>query len=163
MKCRFTYVVIATAVLVVCPFISGCLTGCEPDAKQIKEIMKSPPQQRPEVFAKMSPSKQLEIYFYGQHYEPPYDFHFYLAPNWKSLLPTVKERLISEPDEKKVADMLALLEVISVTQCSLAKRADVLDAASEAVAKLRIAIYIGRAKQALVTITHPSKPLPPCE
>lgn len=146
-----------------CSFLSGCLTGCGPEGRQVKAIMDMTSQRRQEAFAKMTPEKQLEIYFYGQKYEPPLNFHFYIAGNWRSLLPIVKEHLASESDEKKLADLIALLSAISTTQCSLLDRKDVLDLASKVVAKLREDPYKGWATESLNMITHPIKQLPPCQ
>jgi hypothetical protein len=160
MKRTYTLVVAFASLLTGCAWLSGCLTGCGPKGQQIKAIMSMTSRERQETFAKMPPEKQLELYFYGQHYEPPLNLHHYLAPTWKSLLPLVKQRLTSESDEKKVADMLALLEMVSVTQCSLVNRKDVLEIASGAAAKLRIDVYKGSARQSLNNLTHPAKQLP---
>lgn len=160
---RASSIMLILTLLGVCLSLLGCLTGCGPEARQVKEIMEMTPQQRQEAFAKMTPERQLEIYSYGQKYEPPLNFHFYIAGNWRSLLPVVKKRLTSESDEKKLADIVALLSAISITQCSLADRKDVLDLASQAVARLRKDPYREWAAENLYRVIHPAKQLPPCQ
>src|SRR6266850_3665832 len=125
--------------------------------------MRMSTQERLTALAKLTPDKQLEMYFYGQRYEPPANFQFYIAPNWRSLLPVVKQRFASESSEKKLANMVALLTAISITQCSLVERRDLLELASRVVAKMQDHPYKEWAAGDLNTVTHPTKQLPPCQ
>ena len=162
MKFASRMISILLALLSVCALLSGCFTGCGPHGREINEIMKLPSHKRPEALSRMPPERQLALFFYGQKYEPPLNLQYYIAANWRSLLPVVKQHLAAESDDKRLADMVALLRAISVTQCSLEERKDVLDLASQAVGKLRNNTYRQNAIESLSMVTHPTKPLPPC-
>ena len=150
------------ALAAACSLLSGCLTGCGPDAKQARAMRQITPQQRREAVASMPPEKQLDVYLIAAGGEPGHNFSYDLASNWKSVLPALKQRLASQPGEAERVQLLWLLAAISENYCSLAERKDVLDAASRVVASMG-ASNKQYAEEPLRRVIHPTKQLPPCQ
>jgi hypothetical protein len=142
----------------------GCL-GCwnpNPNAKRAREIIRMPSEQRRQVLASLPPGMQVDIYIYAStNFEPPF-LLYEVAPNWKLILPVVKERLSTGTDDLTNFQLLWLLVAISESYCSLTERQDVLNAASQAVA--RMGPYKAAAQEPLRRLNHtPANHLPTCE
>lgn len=149
------------ATIFACLAITACSGLMDSDVRQAKAIMKLPEEQRPQAFAKMAPNKQLDVYLAGAtKIEPPTMLQGYLAANWKSILPVVKERLASESDGR-LAQLTPVLVAISDSYCSLANRVDVLSAVSQAIPRMA-EYYQVAAEEDLKNISQPAKRLPPC-
>jgi hypothetical protein len=120
-------------------------------------------QQRREAFAGLPPNKQLDVYLYAAtKVEPGLIFSDDVASNWKSVLPVLKDRLVSEPSEANRLQLMWLLAAISDNYCSLVERKDVLTVAAQTVAGMGEPRK-GSAAEPLRKITHPAKQLPPCQ
>jgi len=132
------------------------------DGKQARAIFRMSEEQRKQSFAELSPNKQVDVYIAGAtRFEPPIPFQGYLAANWKSVLPVVKERLASESDGR-LATLMPILVVISQNYCSLADREDVLSEVSKAIPRMGDH-FRASTEEDLREITHPIKKLPPCQ
>jgi hypothetical protein len=132
------------------------------DAKQALEIMRMPEDQRQQAFAKLSPNKQVDVYLAGRmRVEPPLLSQFYLASNWRSVLPVVKDRLTTESDGR-LASLMPVLVAISNNYCSFAERKDVTSLVSQAIPRMG-RLYQESAEEDLKKISRPNKELPPCQ
>jgi hypothetical protein len=110
----------------------------------------------------MSPKKQLDVYMAAaMKLEPPIPYQGYLAANWRTVLPVVKERLASESDGR-LAALMPILVIISGNFCSLAERNDVLSLISQAIPRVG-ELYRASVEEDLRKIAHPTKQLTPCE
>jgi hypothetical protein len=165
MRSRCTLMLSLLTLVLMCLFLTGCLTGCGPDARTARAVMQMNPQQRREAFAAMPPNKQLDVFLYAAlKFEPGKIFLDDVAVNWRSVLPFVKDRLASSAtsDAERI-QLLWLLAAITDRYCSLGERQDVLTAASQSVAKMddRHKAY---AREPLTMILHSnrSKGLSPC-
>lgn len=152
--------------LVVCLCLTGCLTECGPDAREVRALTRMNPSQRRAVFASMSPNRQLDIFLYAAlKMEPGRAFLDDVAVNWRTVLPIIKARLVSNSTrDAERTELLWLLATIADRYCSLAQRGDILTVASQAVAKMDPARK-PYAEEPLRLITHPNltKALPPCQ
>src|SRR5579872_2393136 len=149
-----------------CLLLNGCEVETKPSPevqKQGEKLMQMTTPERQKALAQMTPEEQLNVYLYGQRHEPPMNSDVLIAPNWKALLPVVKVRLVAEHDEPKIAYMIALLKVISNTQCSLAARKDLADVASKAMNRVDSSPYDRDIGGDFYSMLHPVKPLPACE
>ncbi len=166
MKRTCALILVLLTLLAACSLLSGCLTGCGPDAREARALAKMAPQQRRDAFASMPPGKQVDVYLYAAlKFEPGVMFSDEVANNWKSILPIVKERLASKSTgDGRRTQLLWLLATISQNYCSLENRKDVLAVAAEAVTTMDEANK-QYAVEPLRRITHPSinKQLQPCE
>lgn len=155
--------VVILVVLGPCSFLSGCrFTWVHPEVKQFEAIRRMNPQQRRDTFANMPPERQLDIYLAAAGEEPGYDFSLDVSRNWKSLLPTLRERLAKQKGETEQIHLLWLLASISENYCSLSERRDVLEVVSQVIAKMGES---GKnyAEEPLRRITHPKNRLMPCQ
>jgi len=139
--------------------ISGC---SNPDKEAAWEIIKMPTEQRGPALSRLAPEKQVDVFLYAYtQIEPPRILAGEVASNWKSTLPVVKNRLVSETNPPMLAGLMMILSAVSANYCALSEREDVLTAASQAVNKLG-APYRDLAEKQLKEIAHPEKQLPPC-
>jgi hypothetical protein len=158
MRCRLTSLSICLVVLVAS--ISWC---SNPDKEAAWEIIKTPQEQRGQALSKLSPEKQVDVFVYADtKIEPPVILAGEVASNWKSTLPVIKQRLVSETDGGTLAGMMMILSAVSAQYCSLSGREDVLSVASQAVDKID-APYRDLAKKQLREITHPQNQLSRCQ
>ena len=140
--------------------VSGCSWIVDSDVKQAQAIVKLPEWQRQDALAKMPPNKQMDVYLAGATADPPMVLQGYVAANWKTVLPAVKERLATESGGR-LAQLTPLLVTISDSYCSLADRVDVLTAVSQAIPRMA-EYYQVAAEEDLRKISTRAKRLPPC-
>lgn len=126
---------ILVCVSAMCCSLTGCLAGCDRNREEVAALVRMSSRQRQEAFRNMPPQKQLDLYLSAGHGEPGYNFASEIAGNWKDLFPRLKERLSSESDDSDRTQLL--LAIIGENYCSLYQRKDVIDAASEAIAKMQ--------------------------
>lgn len=144
-----------------CLAMSACSGLMDSNVRQAKAIMRMPEDQRQQAIDKMPPNEQLDVYLAGAtKIEPPIMLQSYLAANWKTVLPVVKERLASESGGR-LAQLTPVLVTISDSYCSLADRVDVLSAVSQAITRMA-EYYRVAAEEDLRNISQPAKRLPPC-
>jgi hypothetical protein len=142
--------------------IVACRGFPDSDTRQAKALMRMSGQERQRAFANLQPNKQLDVYMAGAtKFGPPIMFEYYVAANWKAVLPSVKERLVSESD-RRLAALMPILVVISDNFCSLAERDDVLSLVSQATPRVG-ELYRASVEEDLRKIAHPTKQLPPCK
>jgi hypothetical protein len=102
------------------------------------------------------------VYLYAAtRVEPPLILANELASNGHSILPSVKDRLASEVDDRRFTQLMVILVAVSASDCSLEKRTDILDVIKRAIPRMKeenkqLAIHL------LEGITHPVRELPPC-
>jgi hypothetical protein len=138
---------------------SGCTN---PDKELTNEILNKPREQRGVALSRLSGEKQVDVYLYAyRRMEPPVILAGELADNWRTTLQPVTVRLAREDNETSAVGLMMILSAISSQYCSLAKRDDVLTAATEAISKIRQP-YSELAERQLRLMKTPEKQLPPC-
>jgi len=144
-------------------FLLCASTGCgNPDAKQAKLIMEMPAGERRQALHSLPPDKEVAIYLYAATKIEPPKLLMETAADWERILPTVKERLLTEKDDLARFQLLWLLVNISENYCLVSSHTDLVDAAKKAVAEM--GPYKNAAQEPLNRIlTRSAKPLPVCD
>lgn len=121
-----------------------------------------PEDRRQREVDRLSPDKQVDVYLAGiTEIEPPLMMDEYLAANWKSVLPVIRDRMALGSDDR-LPRLMPTLVTISNKYCSLADRKDVLDAVSAALPRMG-GLYQASAEEDLNKIAHPTKQLAHCQ
>jgi hypothetical protein len=142
--------------------LAGCGHSTDPNVEQAKAIIRLPVNQRPKALAELPLNKQLDVYLYAAtRVEPPLVLAKEVASNGPSILPTVRDRLAAEADDRRFTQLMLILVAVSASQCSLEKRADILDVVQRAIPRMKEENR-ETANHLLEAIKHPEKQLPPC-
>jgi len=80
-----------------------------------------------EEFKKKSYCQQIDLYLYAMKQMPPISLARYLAANGESVLPTLLNRLSTEPDELNQQSLIRALEQMSVELTSLKQNREVVE------------------------------------
>jgi hypothetical protein len=146
-------------------FLTKC--GAPPEYAQ---LLKLPREQQLCEFKKLPVDKQIEFYLYSRTGEPPRpDFDYALASEGAKVIPTLLQRLRSEPAEYRQVDMILLFELMNREYIDLKNDKVVIGGIEEVVAKMKDSSWKGMAQKSLTAIKErvqmlpPAYNLPPCE
>lgn len=142
--------------------LAGCGGSTDFDAEKARTIVQLPADRRPKALAELPLNKQLDVYLYAAtKIEPPLVLAKEVASNGPPILPFVRDRLASEADDRRFTQLMLILVAVSASQCSLEKRADILDVVHRAIPRMKEENK-ETANHLLEAIEHPAKQLPPC-
>jgi hypothetical protein len=102
-----------------------------------------------EEFKKKSYCQQIDLYLYAMKQMPPISLAMYLEANGDSVLPTLLNRLSTEPDEINQQNLISALEQMSVELTSLKQNREVVELVRRRIEEMKNPTNRERAERSL--------------